>query len=199
MEITASIVNKLRQRTGAGIMDCKNALKESEGEMEKAIELLRTKGLASAAKKIGREAKSGQIISYIHHDSRLGVLLELNCETDFVARTDEFKELGNEICLQIAAEAPTFVSREQVPAELIEKEKTIYREQAIGEGKPEATVEKIIASKLENFYRTNCLLEMLNVRDSSQTIGSLVTLMIAKVGENIRVRRFVRFRLGEEI
>ncbi|MEI6308045.1 MAG: translation elongation factor Ts [bacterium] len=199
MKITASIVNELRQRTGAGMMDCKNALKESEGEMDKAIELLRTKGLASAAKKIGREAKSGHIIAYIHHDSRLGVLLELNCETDFVARTDEFKELGNEICLQIAAEAPTFVSREQVPAELIEKEKVIYREQAIGEGKPEAAMEKIIANKVENFYRTNCLLEMLNVRDSSKTIGSLVTLMIAKVGENIRVRRFARFRLGEEI
>ncbi|MCX5976475.1 MAG: translation elongation factor Ts [Coprothermobacterota bacterium] len=199
MEITASMVNKLRQKTGAGMMDCKNALKESEGEMEKAIELLRTKGLASAAKKLGREAKSGQVISYIHHDSRLGVLLELNCETDFVARTNEFKELGNEICLQIAAEAPIFVSREQVPAELIEKEKVIYRELAIVEGKPEAAVEKIIASKVENFYRTNCLLEMQNVRDSSQTIGSLVALMIAKVGENIRVRRFARFRLGEEI
>ncbi|MCX5971495.1 MAG: translation elongation factor Ts [Coprothermobacterota bacterium] len=198
MEITASIVNELRQRTGAGMMDCKNALKESDGEMDKAIELLRTKGLASAAKKIGREAKSGHIISYIHHDFRLGVLLELNCETDFVARTDEFKELGNEICLQIAAEAPTFVSREQVPAEMIEKEKSIYREQAIGEGKPEAAVEKIISSKLENFYRTNCLLEMLYVRDTSKTIGNLVTLMIAKVGENIRVRRFARFRLGEE-
>jgi elongation factor Ts len=199
VEITASIVNELRQKTGVGMMDCKNALKESEGDMEKAIELLRTKGLASAAKKIGREAKSGQIISYIHHDFRLGVLLELNCETDFVARTDEFKELGNEICLQIAAEAPTYVAREEVPADLIEKEKAIYREQAIGEGKPEAAVEKIVASKLENFYRTNCLLDMLNVRDSSKTIGSLVAMMIAKVGENVRVRRFARFRLGEEI
>jgi len=199
VEITASMVNELRQRTGAGMMDCKNTLKESEGDMEKAIELLRTKGLASAAKKLGREAKSGQIFSYIHHDSRLGVLLELNCETDFVARTDEFKQLGNEICLQIAAESPTYVAREHVPAELIEKEKLIYRELAISEGKPESAVEKIIASKVENFYRTNCLLEMLNVRDTSKTIGSLVTMMIAKVGENIRVRRFARFRLGEEI
>jgi elongation factor Ts len=199
VEITASLVNTLRQKTGAGMMDCKNALLECEGDTEKAIGLLRTKGLASAAKKVGREAKSGLIISYIHHDARLGILLELNCETDFVARTDEFKALGNEICLQIAAESPIYVSREEVPAEVIEKEKKIYHEQAVGEGKPEMTVGKIVESKVENYFKTNCLLDMANVREPGKTISAMVTEMIARVGENIRVRRFARFRLGEEI
>jgi elongation factor Ts len=199
VEITVDKVKELRQRTGAGMMDCKNALLETSCEMDKAIELLRTKGLASAAKKLGREAKSGLILSYIHHDSRLGVLLELNCETDFVARTDEFRALGNEICLQIAAEAPNYVCREDVPAEVIAKEKEIYQEQASGEGKPESTVTKIMESKLESYFRTNCLVESIYIRDTSKKVGDLVTDMIGRLGENIRIRRFARFKLGEEI
>jgi elongation factor Ts len=199
VEITSEMVKNLRQRTGAGIMDCRHALQETEGDVEKAIDSLRSKGLAAAAKKIGRKANSGLIEAYIHHDGRLGVLLELNCETDFVARTDEFKALAREICIQIAAESPLYICREEVPAEVVVKEKAIYCEQVSVEGKPENVAEKIVESKLENFYKTNCLTESLYVRDPSKTIENLVTEMIAKVGENVRIRRFARFRLGEEL
>jgi elongation factor Ts len=199
MEITSEMVKELREKTGAGILDCRNVLREAEGDLNKAIELLREKGLAAALKKMGREAKEGMIEAYIHHDSKLGVMVELNCETDFVARTPEFRALARELCLQIAAEAPLYVQREDVPPDVVEKEKEIYRKQALQEGKPEKVIEKIVESKLESFFKTNCLMEMVYVRDPQKTIGDLVKELIAKVGENVRIRRFVRFKLGEEI
>lgn len=199
MEITSNMVKELREKTGAGILDCRNALREAGGDMSKAAELLREKGLAAAVKKMGREAKEGVIEAYIHHDAKLGVMVELNCETDFVARTPEFRSLAREICLQIAAESPLYVRREDVPSDVVEKEKEIYRKQALQEGKPEKAIEKIVESKLENFYKTSCLMEMIYVRDPQKTIGDLVKELIAKVGENVQIRRFVRFKLGEEI
>lgn len=199
MEITSEMVKELREKTGAGILDCRNALRETEGDFNKAVELLREKGLAAAVKKMGREAKEGIIEAYIHHDSKLGVMVELNCETDFVARTPEFRALAKELCLQIAAEAPTFVQREDVPPEVLDREREIYRKQALQEGKPEKVVEKIVESKIESFFKANCLMEMLYIRDPQKTIHDLIKELIAKVGENVRVRRFVRFKLGEEI
>jgi elongation factor Ts len=198
MEITSDMVKELREKTGAGILDCRNALREAGGDLNKATELLREKGLAAAVKKMGREAKEGVIEAYIHHDAKLGVMVELNCETDFVARTPEFRTLAREICLQIAAESPLYVQREDIPLDVVEKEKEIYRKQALQEGKPEKVIEKIVESKLENFFKTSCLMEMVYVRDPQKTIGDLVKELIAKVGENVRVRRFVRFKLGEE-
>ncbi|ODN30881.1 translation elongation factor Ts [Fervidobacterium thailandense] len=198
MEISAQMVKELRERTGAGMMDCKSALMEANGDMEKAIEILRKKGLAKAAKKAGRETKEGLIISYVHHNGKLGVLVELNCETDFVARTDEFKELGNKIAMHIAAMAPKWVKREDVPAEVIEKEKEIYREQLKDSGKPAHVIEKIIEGKLESFFQENCLLEQKYALDQSVTIKEMIQQAIAKIGENIQVSRFVRLMVGEE-
>jgi len=197
MEISAQMVKELRERTGAGMMDCKAALAEANGDMEKAIEILRKKGLAKAAKKAGRETKEGLIISYVHHNGKIGVLLELNCETDFVARTDEFKELGNKIAMHIAAMAPRWVKREDVPADVIEKEKEIYREQLKDSGKPVQVVEKIIEGKLESFYQDNCLLEQKYALDQTITIKDMIQQAIAKIGENIQVSRFVRMQVGE--
>lgn len=198
MEISAQMVKELRERTGAGMMDCKSALMEANGDMEKAIEILRKKGLAKAAKKAGRETKEGLIISYVHHNGKLGVLVELNCETDFVARTDEFKELGNKIAMHIAAMAPKWVKREDVPAEIIEKEKEIYREQLKDSGKPAQVIEKIIEGKLESFFQENCLLEQKYALDQTITIKEMIQQAIAKIGENIQVSRFVRLMVGEE-
>ena len=181
------------------MLDCKNALTEKEGDIEKAIELLREKGLAAAAKKAGRIAAEGLCESYIHGGGRIGVLLEINCETDFVAKTDEFRALAKDICLQIAAAKPEFVRREDVPAEVVEKEKEIFTAQALNEGKPPNVVEKMIVGRIEKFYKEICLLEQPFIRDTDITIQQLLVDKIARIGENINVRRFVRYELGEGI
>lgn len=195
--ISADNVKELREKTGAGMMDCKKALAESGGDFEKAIDCLRQKGLASAAKKSSRTASEGLISSYIHMD-KIGVLVEVNCETDFVAKTDEFKELIKDITLHIAALNPSYLSREDVPQDVIEREKEIYRAQVTN--KPPQVVEKIIEGKLEKFFTEDCLLEQIFVKDPEQKlkIKDLVTEKIAKLGENIVIRRFVRFQLGEK-
>ncbi|MBC7332955.1 MAG: translation elongation factor Ts [Actinobacteria bacterium] len=198
MEIKAELVKKLREKSGVGMMECKKALVESNGDMEKAEQILRERGLAEASKKSLRPAKEGIIDSYIHTGSKIGVLLEVNCETDFVARNQIFKDLVHDIALHIAASAPLYVSREDVPPEVIEREKEIYRKQALNEGKPEGVIEKIAEGKLKKFYEENCLLEQPFVRDNDISVGDLVKQHIAKLGENIVVRRFVRYVLGEE-
>lgn len=199
MSISAAVVKELRDRTGAGMMDCKKALVETEGDMEKAVDLLRAKGAAAAAKRASRETKEGRVYSYIHPGDRLGVLLELNCETDFVARTDDFVSLAKTIAMQIAACNPTVVRREDVVAEELERERQIYVEQARETGKPEPVIEKIIAGRVEKWYKEICLLEQIDVRDPSGgvTIQHLVTDASGKLGENIGVRRFARFAIGE--
>lgn len=195
--IKAELVKELRTITGAGMMDCKNALVETGGDKEKAINLLREKGLAKAAKKSGRVAAQGIVDSYIHLGGKVGVLVEVNCETDFVAKTPEFKEFVRDICLQVAATNPAYLEREEVPPEIVEKEKEILRAQAIREGKPEKIVDKIVSGKLEKYYQENCLMEQLFVKDQDVTIGKLMTEKIAKLGENMLIRRFVRFEIGE--
>ncbi len=190
-------IRELRERTGAGVLDCKKALSEANGDIEKAIDILREKGIAKAAKKAGRATQEGLIFSYIHSNGRIGTLVELNCETDFVARTDEFKKLGKEIAMQIAASNPQYVSPDDIPQEVIEKEKEIYKKQAIEEGKPEHVVEKIAEGKLRKFFEEVCLLEQPYIRDPDKKIKDLVTEHIAKLGENIVVRRFARFAIGE--
>ncbi|RKZ22343.1 translation elongation factor Ts [bacterium] len=192
------LIKQLRERTGAGLLDCKKAIEEANGDIEKAIEILRKKGIAKAEKKIGRVTKEGIIEAYIHPGAQLGVLVELNCETDFVARTDEFKKLAREIAMQIAATNPIAVKREDIPSEVVEKEKEIYAAQAKEMGKPDHIVERIVQSKLENFYKENVLLEQPYIRDPSITVMDFIKQHIAKFGENITVRRFARFRLGEE-
>lgn len=198
MEIKAELVKKLREKSGVGMMECKKALVESKGDMEKAEQILRERGLAEASKKSLRPTREGIIDSYIHTGSKIGILLEVNCETDFVARNQVFKELVHDIALHIAASAPLYVSKEDVPPEVIEKEKDIYKKQALNEGKPEKVVEKIAEGKLKKFYEENCLLEQPFVRDNDITVGDLVKQHIAKLGENIVIRRFVRYVLGEE-
>jgi elongation factor Ts len=199
MSISASLVKELRERTGAGMMDCKKALTETGGDIEKAVIYLREKGLAAAAKKAGRIAAEGLIESYIHGVGKLGVLVEVNCETDFVALTDEFKALARDIAMQIAASKPEYVSRDEVPAEMVEKEKEILRAQAINEGKPAAIADKMVEGRIEKYYKDVCLLEQPFVKDTNLTIQQLLTEKIAKIGENISVRRFVRYELGEGI
>ena len=197
MAFTAKDVVNLREKTGAGMLDCKNALTETNGDIEKAIEYLRKKGIASASKKAGRVAAEGAVFSYIHMGGKIGVLLELNCETDFVAKSDAFQELGHDIALQIAASAPKYVTREEVdPAELA-KEQEILRAQALNEGKPEAVVEKMLAGRINKFYKDVCLLDQDYVKDSSKNVQAVVNEAIAKIGEKISVRRFVRFVMGE--
>ncbi len=198
MAITAEMVKELRQKTGAGMMDCKKALLEKEGNMEAAAQYLREKGVADAAKRATRAATEGAIGSYVHTGAKIGVLVEVNCETDFVARTEEFKELVKNLAMQICSESPVCISREDVPAGLLEKEQEIAASQARQTGKPEKVIEKIVAGKLENFYARACLLEQEFIRDRNITIQEYVNSVIAKVGENIVVRRFVRFQLGEE-
>ncbi|MGE5576419.1 MAG: translation elongation factor Ts [Syntrophothermus sp.] len=197
MNITAEMVKELRERTGAGMMDCKKALGETGGDMEKAVTYLREKGLAAAAKKAGRIAAEGIVDSYIHMGGRIGVLVEVNCETDFVAKTDEFREFVKDIAMQIAAAKPEYVSREEVPQEVLEREKEIYRSQAKNEGKPDNVAEKIVAGRLEKFFKETCLLEQPFIKDPDITIQQLVSTKIAKIGENILIRRFARFERGE--
>jgi len=196
MSISASVVKELREKTGAGMMDCKKALTESGGDFEKAVDFLREKGLASASKKSSRTASEGTIGSYIHMD-KIGVLVEINCETDFVARTDDFKELVKDVSMHIAAAAPQYLSREDIPEDVIEREKDIYRAQVAGK-KPEV-VEKIIEGKLEKYFSDVCLLDQVFVKDpdGKQKIKDLIVDKIAKLGENIIIRRFARFQLGE--
>lgn len=197
--ITAEMVKELRERTGAGMMDCKKALTETDGNMEKAIEFLREKGLAAAAKKSGRIAAEGLVESYIHGDGRIGVLVEVNIETDFAAKNEEFKAFVKDIALQIAAAKPEYIRREEVPAEVIEKEKEILKAQALNEGKPEKIIEKMVEGRIEKFYKEVCLLEQPFIKDPDKTIQQMVTEKIATIGENINVRRFVRFERGEGI
>lgn len=196
MTVSADVVKELREKTGAGLMDCKRALGESGGDMEKAVDILRQKGLATAAKKSGRSASQGLIGSYIHMD-KVGVMVEVNCETDFVARTDDFRALVKDIAMHIAASNPQYVSREEVPAAIIDREKDIYRAQV--EGKPAQVVEKILEGKIEKFFADTCLVEQIFVKDpeGKQKIKDLVTEKVAKLGENIIIRRFARFQLGE--
>ena len=195
--ITAEMVKQLRERTGAGMMDCKKALTEADGNMEKAIELLREKGLAAAAKKAGRIAAEGLVESYIHGNGRIGVLVEVNIETDFAAANEEFKLLVKDIAMQIAAAKPEYVWKEEVPADVLEKEMNILRAQAKNEGKPEKIIEKMVEGRIEKFYKEICLLEQPWIKDPDKTIKQLVTEKIAAIGENISVRRFARFERGE--
>lgn len=190
-------IRELRERTGAGIVECKNALTEAKGDLDKAVDILRKKGLALAAKKVGRITKEGIIDAYIHPGDRLGVLLEVNCETDFVARTQEFKRFVRDIALQIAASEPMVVNREELPPDVIEREREIYRSLVQDLKKPAEIVEKVVAGKLEKFYTDVCLLEQPFVKIPEKTVGEYIKEQIAKFGENIVVRRFVRFRLGE--
>ena len=197
--ITAGMVKELRERTGAGMMDCKKALTETSGDMDKAIDYLREKGLAAAAKKAGRVAAEGLVESYIHGGGRIGVLVEVNCETDFVAKTEGFKALAKDIAMQIAAANPAYVSREEVPAEILEHEREVLRAQALNEGKPAQIVEKMIVGRIEKYYKEVCLLEQVFIKDTDKTITQLINESIAKIGENIAVRRFTRYQLGEGI
>ena len=197
MSFTAQDVKTLRERTGCGMMDCKTALTETNGDMDKAVDYLREKGMAKAAKKAGRIAAEGIVDSYIHMGGKIGVLLELNCETDFVARGDQFKNLAHDICLHIAAANPQYLTAEEVPADVIEKEKAILKAQAIEEGKPEAIVERMVEGRIKSFYDDNCLLNQKFVKDPSKTISQLVVEATATIGEKISVRRFVRFEMGE--
>ncbi len=199
MMITAGMVKELRERTGAGMMDCKKALTETNGDMDKAIDYLREKGLAAAAKKAGRVAAEGLVESYIHGGGRIGVLVEVNCETDFVAKTEGFKALAKDIAMQIAAANPAYVSREEVPAEILEHEREVLRAQALNEGKPAQIVEKMIVGRIEKYYKEVCLLEQVFIKDTDKTITQLINENIAKIGENIAVRRFTRYQLGEGI
>jgi len=197
MAISAELVKELRAKTGCGIMDCKQALQESNGDIAAATEILRKKGLASASKKSGRATSEGLIASYIHAGGKIGVLLEVNCETDFVARTSDFQQLVKEISMQVAASDPIYVSREDVPAEVIAKEKEICQAQFANSGKPPQIVEKIVNGKLEKgFYAQVCLLEQPFVKDGSLTVQDLISQKIAKLGENIKLRRFTRYQLG---
>jgi len=197
--ITAEMVKNLRERTGAGMMDCKKALTETGGDMEKAIDFLREKGLAAAAKRAGKVAAEGVVESYIHGGGRIGVMLELNCETDFVAKTDDFKALAKDLAMQVAAANPSYVRREEVPAEVVAHEREVLRAQAMNEGKPAHIAEKMVEGRLEKFYKENCLMEQPFIRDPDTTVTQLITAKIAKIGENISVRRFVRYQLGEGI
>jgi len=196
-EITTQMIKELREKTGAGIVDCKKALQEAGGDIEKAVEILRKKGAAKAAKKAERATAEGIVVSYIHAGGKVGALVELNCETDFVARTEDFKALGHEIAMQVAAMAPEYVSREEVPAKIVEKEKEVLKEQALAEGKPEHIVEKIVEGRLSKFFSEKCLLEQPWIKDDSKTIQDLLTEYITKLGENIKVKRFCRFEVGK--
>ena len=195
--ITADQVKQLREKTGAGMMECKAALAEANGNMEEAITILRKRGLAQAAKRAGRATAQGLITSYIHLGGKIGVLVEVNCESDFVARTDDFQGMVKEIAMHIAAADPKWVRREDVPPEAIEKEKAIYRAQMENTGKPAHVLDKIVEGKLGNFYSQFVLLDQPSIRDANVTIGQLITQATAKTGENIQVKRFVRFRVGE--
>ena len=199
MEISASMVKELRTKTGAGMMDCKEALKDSGGDFEKAIEYLRKKGMSAATKRSSKAAKDGTVGSYIHMGGRIGVLVEVNCETDFVAKTADFQALAKDIAMHVAASNPRFVRPEEVPPEVLESEKGIYRSQAAEEGKPEKIWDRIVEGKLKKYYEEVCLTEQKFIKNQDITVGALVKELIAKTGENIVIRRFARFQLGEEL
>lgn len=198
MAVTVEAIKKLRELTGAGILDCRKALEEAGGDMDLAVEILRKKGAAKAAKKAGREAREGIIDVYTHGEGRIGVMVELNCETDFVARTPEFRQLAHEIALQIAAMAPRYVSEKDIPEEVLEKEREIARQRARAQGKPEHVIDRIAEGMLNKFLDEVVLLRQTYIRDETKTVGDLITEAIAKLGENIVVRRFVRWELGGE-
>ena len=197
--VTSQMVKELRERTGAGMMDCKKALTETNGDLEKAVDFLREKGLAAAAKKAGRVAAEGVVEAYIHAGGRIGVLVEINCETDFVAKTDAFKAMARDIAMQIAAANPSFVRREEVPAEIIEHEREVLRAQALNEGKPANIVEKMIVGRVDKYYKEVCLMEQAFIKEPDKTITQLINESIAKIGENNTIRRFTRYQLGEGI
>lgn len=197
MQVTAAAVKELRETTGAGMMDCKRALVEAQGNLEKAVELLREKGLASAAKKSGRIAAEGIVESYIHTGGRIGVLIEVNCETDFVAATPEFKTFVRDLAMQVAAAKPEYVRREEVPADIITKEREILRAQALAEGKPEKIVDKMVDGRIEKYYKDNCLMEQPFIKDPDKQVQDIVKEQIAKIGENVNIRRFARYEMGE--
>lgn len=196
-EVTASLVKDLREKTGAGMMDCKKALQECAGDFEKAVDFLRKKGLAAAAKKAGRIASEGAVGSYIHMGGRIGVLLEVNCETDFVARTERFQGLVKDLAMQIAAARPEYIRPDQIPADVLERERSVYREQTLAEGKPEKIVDKIVEGRINKYYSQICLLNQPYIRDDKKTVQDLVSEAVAEIGENIQVRRFSRYELGE--
>ncbi|MER3401201.1 MAG: translation elongation factor Ts [Thermoflexus sp.] len=199
LNITVDMVKRLREMTGAGVLDCRKALEETGGDFEKAIDYLREKGLARAARKLERTAREGLVVAYVHPGNRVGVLLELNCETDFVARTSEFQQLAHDLLLQIAAANPRYIRREDIPAEVLERERQIYLKEALHEGKPPSIAEKIAENRLARFIQEVCLLEQPFIKDESRTVGQLIMEVIAKVGENIVVRRFARYELGETV
>jgi elongation factor Ts len=193
------MVKELRQATGAGVLDCRKALEESSGDFDKAVTYLREKGLAAAAKRAGRQASDGRVEAYVHHGSRIAVMVELNCETDFVARTDDFKALAHDLALHIAFAAPHYLTRQDVPESVIESERAVYRAQALEEGKPANVVDRIVEGRLEKFYQQICLMEQPFVRDEDRTIQDLIAEAIAKFGENVVLRRFVRYAVGENL
>ena len=199
MSITSGMVKELRDKTGAGIMDCKEALNVSVGDFEKAIDYLRKKGMSAATKRSSKAAKDGVVASYIHMGGRIGVLVEVNCETDFVAKTDDFQLLAKDLTMHVAAANPLYIKPEDIPPEVIEREKEIYRSQAMAEKKPEKIWDKIIEGKLKKYYEDVCLLNQKFIKDTDITVETLLNNMIAKTGENIIIRRFVRFQLGEEL
>lgn len=197
MEISAKMVKGLRERTGAGLMDCKKALVESAGNEDKAIEYLRVKGLSKAVKKAGRETAEGLVVSYIHPGNKIGVLLEVNCETDFVARTDQFQQFARNVAMQVAAAAPLAVTREGISEDVIEKEREVFKSQALEEGKPEKVVEKIVDGRIEKFYAECALLDQVYIKDNDKKVLELLNETIVALGENIRIARFSRFQLGQ--
>lgn len=197
MEISAKMVQELRQKTNVGMMDCKKALVEADGDMDKAIEILRKRGIAKAESRSSREANEGLVVSYIHAGSKLGVMLEVNSETDFVARTDEFQDFCKDVAMHIAAAAPLVIHREDLDPETLEREKRIYKDMTLGEGKPEHVVDKIVEGRLEKYYQDVCLLDQAFVKSPDKTVRDLLTELIAKCGENVTLRRFERFVLGE--
>ena len=197
MEINAELVKKLRDQTGAGMMECKKALVEAKGNLEDAVTILRKQGLAQATKKAGRSTNEGMVGHYIHMNGKIGVLVEVNCESDFVARTDDFQSLTREIAMHIAAANPQYVRRDDVPADVLERERAIYRSQMEGQNKPEPVIQKIVEGKLNSFFEQVCLLDQPSIRDPKVTIGQVVQQAIARLGENIAIPRFVRFKLGE--
>ncbi len=197
-QITAAMVKELRERTNAGMMDCKKALQECGGDMQKAVDFLRQKGLAVAAKRAGRTTSEGVVQCYIHAGNKLGVMVEVNCETDFVAKTDQFIQFARDVAMHIAATNPVCIKREEAPQEVVEKEKEIYRQQALDAGKPEKIIDKIVEGRIDKFMREICLLEQPFVKDPDLTIQDLLNELIAKMGENISIRRFTRYQVGEE-
>jgi len=198
MEITASLVKELREKTGAGMMQCKKALSEAGGDLPAAEKLLRKAGVAAAAKKASRVAGEGQVSSYIHTGGKIGVLIEVNCETDFAARSDDFQALLHELAMHVAAAGPRFLDREQVDTSVLDDEREIAREQAVKAGKPEKVVERIVEGKIDKYFSENCLLEQAFIKDPDKTVGQLITDAVARIGENIKIRRFARFVLGED-